>query len=251
MEDKHKLIGGGLTGIVLLLIWNFLFDGSLTSGITILIILLVAILIILLEMLFLILQSTLVTNFFGKSILAIFCASLVAIVILTILLGMQWIPTVFAAMYILLGSLIVAVMGLYLNNKLAVEQEKRQIKRIIIALRLTVNDNKKTAEGYLVDIKVNSLKNLKPLKTSFWETFAQNIITADLDPELLEDLMSIRELTLKINHKLSERNIVTAQEDIEPDQPPKKLMNIDDSLKEKLESFIRDSDEYLRNIDKI
>lgn len=79
-------------------------------------------------MLFLILQSILVTNFFSKSILAIFCASLVAITILTILLGMQWIPTVFAAMYILLGSLIVAVMGLYLNNKLAVEQEKRQIK---------------------------------------------------------------------------------------------------------------------------
>ena len=254
MENKVIMsIGGASLVFILLLVLSFLFSSEKTLGVYILIFLLTAVFFLFLWMILIILRSSVITNFIGKITQAIFGAVFVCILILTTLLGMQWISGVFASIYILLGSIIVAIIGLYLNHKIGLEKEQRQIKRIVIALKLTVEDNKKSAESILIDIKENSPVNLKVLKMGVWDTFAYNIITADFDPVMLEELISIRALTSELNEELSERNNLVNQESIfdTHDQYFQQVCRLDNKLKVELEAFIRYSGEYLKKIDKI
>ena len=254
MENKVIMsIGGSSLVFILLLVLCFLFSSEKTLGVYILIFLLAAVFFLFLWMILIILRSSVITNFIGKITQAIFGAVFVCILILTTLLGMQWISGVFASIYILLGSIIVAIIGLYLNHKIGLEKEQRQIKRIVIALKLTVEDNKKSAESILNDIKENSPVNLKTLKMGVWDTFAYNIITADFDPVMLEELISIRALTSELNEELSERNTFINQEGIfdTHNQYFQQLCRLDDKLKAELEVFIQYSSEYLKKIDKI
>lgn len=253
MENKVIMfIGGASLVFIMLLIWNFIFNSEKTLGTYILIFLLIAVFFLFLWMIIIILRSSVITNFIGKITQAIFGAVFVCILILTTLLGMQWISGVFASIYILLGSIIVAIIGLYLNHKLELEREQRQIKRIVIALKLTAEDNKKSAESLLTDINENSPVNLNILKMEVWNTFASNIITADFDPIMLEELISLRTLTSQINEMLSERNMLLNQKNLFTDDLYfKHVSKFDDKLKEKLKIFITYSDGYLKKINNI
>lgn len=243
-------IGGASLIFILLIILNFIFSSEKTLGIYILIFLLIAVFFLFLWMILIILRSQVINNFIGKITQAIFGAVFVCILILTTLLGMQLISGVFASIYILLGSIIVAIIGLYLNHKIGLEKEQRQIKRIVIALKLTVEDNKKCAENLLTNINKNSPVNLKILKMEIWNTFASNIITADFDPMMLEELISIRTLTSQINEMLSERNRLISQANLFNTDNTyfKQICLLDNNLKGKLEGFILYSDEYLEKL---
>ena len=195
-------------------------------------------------MIYSILKETSIANYFGMTIIAIFGVALTATIILTILLGLQWIPNYFNSLYILFGSMIVAVIGVYLNQKLVEEKEQRKTNRIIQALNLIIKENKKNAKNILVDIQKPQITNLKELKIGFWDTFNSSIINVDLDPKIVKDLLLIKDLTLDINQEIIERNELVEKQslsEIECIHPPK-LVNMDKTLIEKLNKIIYASD---------
>jgi len=198
-----------------------------------------------LGIIYIILKNRVVTNYFGKVAQSIFFISFICIIILTVLLGFRWIPDYFSSIYILLGSIIVAVLGLYLDNKLNAEKEQRKLKRIILALNATIKENKNTAKEYLPDIQPVRLK-LNGLKIGFWDTFNSSIIEVDLDPIILNNLLIIKELTLEINPLIIKQNKVASHEDLYDLRAPHmgELIEVQGDLKEKLDNLIQYSEKF-------
>ena len=251
-ENIYPIFVGALGGLFLILIWEHYFKAATTVGIVIMMILLSTLLFLFSWLIYIILKSRLVTNYFGKVTQSIFFISLICIFILTTLLGLRWIQDYFSSIYILLGSIIVTVLGLYLDNKLDVEKEQRKLKRIILALNATIKENKNAANEHLHDIEKVRV-NLKILKIGFWDTFNSSIIEVDLDPIILKDLLSIKELTLEINQMIIKQNKLASKEDLYDSHAPHmyELFKIQEGLKEKLNSLIQDSEKYLEKADKL
>lgn len=254
LNNKYAFLFAAIIGISLYLIVHFFFDDSITIVISILVLLLVIMIITFIMIIFLILRETSITNYFGMTIKAILGVSLAATILLTILLGLQWIPTYFNSIYILLGSIIVTIIGLYINKQLEKEKESRKIRRIIYIVNNTIKTNKNTAETLLLNklggIKTNSLKK------GFWDILSSNIIDVDLDPEIVRNLVTIKEVTYEINDLTIIRNklldflysgmpIDMDLLDKYDDEELAELIQQNNVLTVKLEKLVEKSSEYL------
>lgn len=134
----------------------------------------------------------------------LFIIALIFAIILTIGLGMGWIPSYFNSVYLLLGSMMVTAIGFYLNRRLEKDRESRKIQRIIYVVNDTIRTNQETAKKLL--LKGWESTKTDSLNKGFWSIFTANIIDLNIDPKFVRDLIEIKELTNHINELIKVRN---------------------------------------------
>ncbi|MDY9922762.1 hypothetical protein [Methanobacterium sp.] len=195
-----------------------------------------------------------------ESIMAnIFLMGLIATIVLTILLSIKWIPDYFNSLYILFGSIIVAAIGFYLNSRLENEKEQRKIKRFMYVVNDNINTNKKIIEKLKIDLDNSGGTRLDgTLNIGFFDILSSEIISMDLNPEFVRDLIKIKELTFNMNDLIQKRNIVLHSLDNglhpEIDLPDRysdleldELSQLNKMLTDDLEIILKKSSQFLIN----
>ncbi|ADZ10075.1 hypothetical protein Metbo_1853 [Methanobacterium lacus] len=202
-----------------------------------------------------VLKNASISNYYERVMIYLFIIAFIFVIILTTGLGMTWIPSYFNSVYLLLGSMMVAAIGFYLNNRLERDRESRKVKRIIYV----VNDTIKTNQNHAENLLSNGWESKKTdtLNNGFWPIFMGNIIDFDIDPQLVRDLIEIKELTYNINEQIKGRNeylrtlyvSITPEIDLfegyEDTNQLKRLELLNNDLSTEVEKLIHDSKLYL------
>lgn len=207
MKSILKISTVGVIGTgVILATFEYLNNNNISPTITLLLSFLLGLLTTIIASVISNLKSESISNSFEKTMEGIFFTAFIITIILTVLLGIQWIPNYFNSIYILLGSIMVAVIGLYLNSRLVKEKEARKVKRIIYLVNDAIRSNKGNSEDILNHLSSNKTIELDIyLKKGYWDILDSNIVDLDIDPEIVRDLLLIKELTLNINSLIGER----------------------------------------------
>lgn len=234
-------------------IYIFNYNGNAILGFTISI--LVGSLVLVLAYTLSVLRKVSISDYYESVMVYLFIIALIFAVILTLGLGMGWIPYYFNSVYLLLGSMMVTAIGFYLNRRLEKDKESRKIKRIIYVVNDTIKTNKQMAQNLLSEgwesTKTDSLNN------GFWSIFTANIIDFDIEPVFVRDLIEIKELTYHINELIKVRNEylstlyirITPEIDLfegyEDTNQLKRLELQNKGLSTELNKLIRESESYL------
>jgi hypothetical protein len=204
---RRILFSVATIGVIILITYLFLVRHDVNPIISSLIAFMLGLLVSMINLVISNLKSESISRNFEKTMNTIFLIAVILATILTILLAVKWIPNYFNSIYILLGSIMVAAIGFYLNSRLENEKEDRKKKRVVYVVNDTIQLNKKIAEKLLDDLRRYGDKKLDyTLKKGFWDIFSANIIDIDLDPELVKKLVTIKELTYEINELTKNRN---------------------------------------------
>lgn len=182
----------------------YIFNSSGDSILAFIVSILISSLVLVLVYTISVLNNVSISDYYETVMVYLFIIALIFAIILTMGLGMGWIPSYFNSVYLLLGSMMVTAIGFYLNRRLEKDKESRKIKRIIYVVNDTIKTNQQTAQKLLTkgwkSTKTDSLNN------GFWSIFTANIIDFDIDPEFVRDLIEIKELTYHINELINVRN---------------------------------------------
>jgi len=193
------------TGVILSTL-EYLNNNNISPTITLLLSFLLGLLTTIIASVISNLKSESISNSFEKTMASIFFTAFIITIILTVLLVIQWIPNYFNSIYILLGSIMVAVIGLYLNSRLEKEKEARKVRRIIYLVNDAIKSNKGSSENIINQLSSNKAIELDiNLKKGYWSILDSNIVDLNIDPEIVRDLLLIKELTLDINSLIGER----------------------------------------------
>lgn len=196
-----------------------------------------------------------ISKYYESVMIYLFIIALIFAIILTMGLGMGWIPSYFNSVYLLLGSMMVTAIGFYLNRRLERDRESRKIQRIIYVVNDTIRTNEETAQKLV-------LKGWKSTKTDslnkgFWTIFTANMIELDIDPDFVRDLIEIKEITYHINELIQARNeylgtlyvSITPEVDLfegyEDTNQLKRLELLNDDLFKELKKLVNASSNYL------
>lgn len=202
-----------------------------------------------------VLKNASISNYYERVMIYLFIIALIFAIILTTGLGTKWIPSYFNSVYLLLGSMMVAAIGFYLNRRLERDRESRKVKRIIYIVNDTIKTNQNHAEVLLS--KGWESKKTDNLNNGFWQIFMSNIIDFDIDPQFVRDLIEIKELTYHINELINGRNEylsslyvnITPEIDLfEGYKDTNQLIRVEllnKDLSTELEKLIQDSKKYL------
>lgn len=202
-----------------------------------------------------VLKNASISNYYEHVMIYLFVIALIFAVILTTGLGTKWIPSYFNSVYLLLGSMMVAAIGFYLNRRLERDRESRKVKRIIYI----VNDTIKTNQNHAENLLSNGWESKKTdnLNNGFWPIFMGNIIDFDINPQFVRDLIEIKELTYRINELIKGRNEylstlyvsitpeINLYEGYEDTNQLKRLELLNNDLSTEVENLIHDSKQYL------
>lgn len=265
LSNKHEGIIVLIFGILPIIIIETGFGGSKGLYIYAIIIYIIIIVLLGLYALYLIMKNDGVAYFFERFLGYIFLIAFFLTILLTILLLNRMIPDYLSSIYVLFGSLMVAVVGIYLNKKLDVEREtkkrelnvekeNRKIKRLTSIINNEISSNKTLAEAYLTVLsEIESYSELKHLKKSYWDILSSNITEIDLDSDFVQSLISLKELSFEINDLIKERQDYL-NNFIEGSEPPRfsceedivTLHVFNRTIIKASKELIKESEEYLK-----
>ncbi len=241
----------GIFGIIILIMFYFMiilkFDEFLNPADYLLILSYFSLLIGAVYIIFKILMNDRVSFNIDMFLGLIFLFALVSTFLLTSLLMKKFIPDYLNSIYILLGSVMVAVIGIYLDRKLNAEKEKKKIQRLNLIINSVISSNKKLAgDSVHILAKDKEKKGLKTLKTDFWDILKINILEVNLDSDMVQNLLSLKELSYDINDMIMDREDFLDGFNASNEDDIKKINEHNDKLTIKLKKLIKESDNHLK-----
>lgn len=233
----------------------YIFKNSGNSFLALIISVLLGALVIVLVYTISALKKVSISRYYESVMVYLFLIALIFAIILTIGLGMGWIPSYFNSVYLLLGSMMVTAIGFYLNRRLERDNESKKIKRMSYIINDTIKTNQQTAQKILSK-RWKSTKT-DALNQGFWSILTSNIIEFNIDPRFVRDLIEIKERTYHINELVLQRNdylrtlyvSITPEVDLfdgyEGTNQLKRLEILNNDLSAELEKLINESTLYL------